>query len=611
MIAGHVGWNSPVAPGPWAGVAAGRAPRLTDGAAMGPARLLHGAPAVVEMTADVVAVADLDLTNTGELEALTGRRARRDRLLTTLYALEGARFVRRLRGGFAVAVWDRRARTLVLAVDHFGIRRLHYRSTADATVFASRPSMLLGAPGVDGAVDPGSVYHYLNFGYLPSPASIFRGVRRLPPGHVLVVRDGTPALEAYWDLEYAEQPVRRADAAETMYRLTEHAVATAVRDTAAKEVGAFLSGGTDSSTIVGLVGRVTGERPNAFSIGFREDRYDELAYAELAAAHFGATHYTATVQPDDALDVLPRLVEAYDEPFGNNSAIGTYACARLAERCGVSVLLAGDGGDEIFGGNERYRTDRIFALYDRVPRVLRRGVLEPVLGWLPDGGAGVIGRAQRYVRRANLRNPRRFYSYEFFFVHEAEALLARELRAAVVADAPYDAVQAHYERARATSELNRLLYVDMKLTIGDNDLLKVVRTAELAGVAVRFPMLDLDLVEFTARLPAPLKVRGFEKRHLFKRAFRSLLPAEILAKAKHGFGVPTSVWLRDHRGFRDLSREALLGAQARVRPYFAPGALDRLFELHAADTTPFYGDLLWKVLMLELWCRRHAVGGRA
>jgi asparagine synthase (glutamine-hydrolysing) len=610
VIAGLVSWDRTIDGAAWTAAASALFPALADVPAPA-ARLLAAPSAAVEKTEHLVSVAELDLTNLRELQALTGHRACRGRLLTTLYAMEGARFVRRLRGGFALALWDRRARTLLLAVDHFGVKRLHYASDGGATTFASRSSALRGAPGVDGGVEPGAVYDYLNFGYVPSPTSIFRGVRRLPPGYLLVVRDGAASLESYWDLEYAEQPVRRDEAAAAVYRLTEQAVATSLRETTSKTTGAFLSGGTDSSTIVGLAGQVTGERPNAFSIGFREDRYNEIGYAELAARHFGAAHYTAIVEPAEALAALPRLVDAYDEPFGNNSAIGTYLCARLAESAGVSVLLAGDGGDEIFGGNERYRTDGIFALYHRLPSLARRGVLEPVLRGLPDGGASVLGRAQRYVRRANLPNPRRFYSYEFFFVQEAETLLASDFRATVVADAPYAAVQAHYDRARAATDLNRLLYVDMKLTIGDNDLLKVTRTAELAGVGVRFPMLDLELVEFTGTLPARFKVRGLEKRHLFKRAFRPLLPAEILAKPKHGFGVPTSLWLRQDPGLRDLARDALLGRHTRVRPYFAPGALDRLFELHATDATPFYGDLLWKILMLELWWGRHAVGSQA
>lgn len=553
----------------------------------------------------VLAVADLDLTNLPELQALTGQRGRPSRLVSELYALEGPEFVARLAGAFALALWDRRRRALLLAVDRFGIRRLYYATGAGRTVFASRPSAL----GLDAGVDPTAVYTYLSFGYVPAPACAFAGVTRVEPGHSLLIERGDVSARRYWDVVYREQPVRLAEGAATLERATEQAVRQALGGTTPKTVGAFLSGGTDSSTVVGLMTRISGEQVNAFSIGFREARYSELAYAELAARHFGAAHYTHVVTPDEALALLPRLVAAYDEPFGNSSAIGTAACGELARANGVTRLLAGDGGDEIFGGNERYRVDRIFDRYRRIPAILRRGFLEPVLLSLPAGAPGVLERARRYILRATLPNPRRFYSYEFFVAQHADRLLHPDFLAAVDREAPYAVLERHWRQARAGEELNRLLYLDLKLTIGDNDLFKVTRAAELASVGVRFPLLDPRLVEFTATLPASVKVRGLEKRYLFKRAFRRLLPREILAKTKHGFGVPTSEWLRSHPGFRALARETLLSPRARQRGYFRPGAVEELFERHAADTTAFFGDILWTLLMLELWHRRHADTG--
>jgi asparagine synthase (glutamine-hydrolysing) len=353
--------------------------------------------------------------------------------------------------------------------------------------------------------------------------------------------------------------------------------------------------------------RITGEAVNTFSIGFNEDQYNELRYAEITARHFGAAHYTRVVTADDALAVVPRLVEAYDEPFGNNSVLATFLCAQLARETGVSEMLGGDGGDEIFGGNERYRTDRIFATYGRVPAVLRRGLLEPVLLGLPDA-PGPIGRAQRYIRRARIPNPRRFYSYEFYAAQHAAELLAPDFVRSIEVEAPWLTLERIFREARAGSELNRLLYLDLKLTIGDNDILKVTRSAELAGVKVRFPLLALPLVEFTGTLPAHLKVRGLEKRYLFKRAFRGLLPADTLAKRKHGFGVPVSDWLKRHPGFRELGRDTLLSSRCTQRGYLRKDAIENLFTLHEEDATAFYGDTLWSLLMLELWHQRHVDG---
>jgi asparagine synthase (glutamine-hydrolysing) len=549
----------------------------------------------VASTGGITVVGDLDLTNVAELQTLIGHDARGADLVARLYLREGSRFLRRLHGAFALALWDRGRDETILAADQFGIKRLYYLSGPPATAFASRPSALRVGPSAP-SVSVGAVFNYLNFSFVPAPTSIFRDVARIEPGQLVRIRGGSATREAYWDLEYPERRLSRVDAAGRIERLTQEGVGRAISGFAAKELGAFLSGGTDSSTVVGLMTRLTGESVNAFSIGFSEERFDELDYARLAAAHFGARHHTKIVGPDEALEVLPRLVEAFDEPFGNNSAIGTYFC--------VEVLLAGDGGDEIFGGNERYGADRVYALYHRVPALVRHGLLEPLMRVAPD--IGVLGRAQRYVRRASIPNPRRFFSWEFFFAQEAAGLFTPEMLGALDVEAPYILVEQQYGRVRARSELNRLLYLDMKLAIGDNDLIKVTQASELAGVGVRFPMLDVSLVELMGSVPADFKVRGFEKRHIFKRAFRSLLPREILAKRKHGFGVPTSAWMKTHRGFRALVRDTLLSSAARTRGYFRVGVLEDLLARHDAEASAYYGDLLWRILMLELWLLRHA-----
>jgi asparagine synthase (glutamine-hydrolysing) len=568
-----------------------------------------GVGSTLEEGDDIRVVADMDLVNLDELRGAAASGPQGAGLLTRLYLGEGPGFVRRLRGAFALALWDRRQNQLLLAVDHFGMRRLHYTTSGSDTAFASRLGALLAAPGVEGRVAPTAVYNYLNFAFVPAPDTAIAKIRRLPPGHHLLVRRGHSKVEPFWEPAYAETSVGQDSAAARLLQVTQEAVGRAIGSVSAKELGAFLSGGTDSSTILGLMTRLTGERINAFSIGFNEDRYDELHYAELAARHFGAGYHIRIITPDDALAVLPRLVDAYDEPFGNNSAIGTFFCAQLAREAGVSGLAAGDGGDEIFGGNERYRTNQIFARYGRLPKVVRRGLLEPLLADLRSELPGVFGRAQRYVRRARIPNPRRFYSYDFHVAQNARELLRPEFLGAAGEDTPWRVVEEHFGRRGDASELNRLLYLDLKLTIGDNDLLKVTRTAELAGVAVRFPLLDLALVDFAGTLPTEYKVRGLEKRYLFKRAFRTLLPAETLAKRKHGFGVPTAEWLRGHAGFRELARDTLLSSRARERGYFQPGAVEGLFALHASDATAFYGDILWILLMLELWHLRHADRG--
>jgi asparagine synthase (glutamine-hydrolysing) len=566
--------------------------------------LAQGERAISAHRDGFAAVADVDLTNLEELRTSSGLEEP-IQILEGGYRRRGAHFFTTLRGHFALALWWPRERRLTIAGDRFGVRRLYYAVSPDGIAFGTRVRLPLSLLGSAGEIDPEAVYTYLNFGAIPAPQTIYRAVRRLPPGHVLQWQDGKISVEPYWDMQYLERPVRRSTAAPALAHHTEEAVREALSGSEAKHTGAFLSGGTDSSTVVGLMTRITGERVNAFSIGFLETRYDELGYAELAARHFDAAHYTRVIAADDAFVCLPEVVEAYDEPFGNNSALPTYLCARLARETGVRLLLAGDGGDEIFGGNERYSREQILARYRLIPAAFRRGLIEPILGAVKPGRMDLLGKAQRYVERASQPNPDRFFSTEFFFARERERLLDPGFLAAVTADAPLRVARRHYEAAQARSELNRLLYVDLKITIGDDDLFKVTRMAELAGIDVRFPMLDPRLVSFTGSLPAWQKVRGTEKRHLFKRAFSTLLPAATLSKSKHGFGLPISDWLRSHGPFRELARDTLLSRRARERGYFASGAIEELVHLHEGDRTPFYGDLLWMLLMLELWHQRH------
>ena len=583
-----------------------RAALAVNGAANRPATVVLGAGGLAAAARATGPVRLHDLAVAAELD-LTEPEHGDPAVLARLYRDAGRDFVSRLCGAFALVLWDARQRTLLAATDPFGIHRLYY-TQGSVVALGSTPQAVLAAAEAAGEIDPTAVFHYLNFGFVPTPHAIFRRVRRLPPGHVLLAGEGWMRLAPFWDVAYTERSMPVESTATRLRRLAEWAVRLALRGAEAKTTGAFLSGGTDSSTVVGLMARTTGERPNAFSIGFDVPRYDELDYATLAARHFDAAHYTHVVTAGEAFGVLPRLVRAFPEPFANNSAIGTLACAELARQCGVRRLLAGDGGDEIFGGNERYRTDRVFARYHLIPGPVRRWVVEPLLARVPADAPTLLGRAHRYVRRASLPNPRRFYSYEFFVAQEAAWLLTPEFRAAVNPEAPVALLEEHWRRARAGEELNRLLYLDLKLTIADNDLLKVTRTAALAGLGVRFPFLDRSLVEETATWPAAFKVRGLEKRYLFKRAFRDLLPAETLAKSKHGFGVPTSHWLRTDPRFRALARDTLLARASVERGYFRRQGLQRLFDLHDADPTPFYGDILWTLLMLELWHREHQDG---
>jgi len=283
----------------------------------------------------------------------------------------------------------------------------------------------------------------------------------------------------------------------------------------------------------------------------------------------------------------------------------TYRCARLAREHGVTILFAGDGGDELFGGNERYATYKTFDLYQRLPRALRRALTDPLLLALPDT-LPVVGRMPRYVRRSNIPNPRRMFSYNLLLSEPLERLLTPEFLATVRPDELLATAEGHFRRpAAGTAELDRLLYLDLKMTIADNDLRKVSGMAELAGVSVRYPLLDTRLAEFSGRIPPELKLRGFEKRYLFKQALADFLPPEVLKKTKHGFGAPIAVWMKSDPAWKHFVGDLLHDHRTRQRGYLRAEVLDTMWRQMQTQEASYYGDCLWPLLMLELWHREH------
>jgi len=368
-----------------------------------------------------------------------------------------------------------------------------------------------------------------------------------------------------------------------------------------------LSGGTDSSSVVGLVAQATAQAPRTFSIGFDDPRYNEIHYARIAARHFSADHHEYFVKPDDVAPLALKAAQAYDEPFGNSSIVPTYHCARLAAQHGITHLLAGDGGDELFGGNARYAADRVFQRYGRAPRWMREWFVEPALSraaqWT---NLRLFKLAASYVRRSNLALPDRYFSYSLICSTPRAELFANDFLAAVCDDDSLEVARTHFYGAAAQSNLNRWLYLDLKITIADNDLRKVMTMSRLAGVTPRFPLLNPTLAEFTGRIPPDLKVRGTRLRHLFKKAMANLLPADVITKAKHGFGLPYGVWLADSRPLREFTFDVLGTARCRQRGYFRPDLLDWIWSRYERVHRSYYGELLWLFLMLELWHVKHA-----
>jgi asparagine synthase (glutamine-hydrolysing) len=522
-----------------------------------------------------------------------------------LYKAQGARFLNRLRGSFAIALWDACKKTLIIGTDHFGTRSIYVWASDNRIAFATRIARFARRAEIPKLIEPNSVYFYLNHSFIPAPFTIYKNIQRIEPGHFLQWTNGRVTFQRYWDMAYDEDSsLSEAAAAASLRSSVQDSVRFALRAGVRDEqVGAFLSGGTDSSALVGLLSQISEKKTKSFSVGFDEAAYNEICYARIAAKHFNSDSHEYFVRADEALEAMPKLASAYDEPFGNSSAIPTYFCLKMARDAGMQIMFAGDGGDELFGGNERYITEKVFALYQNLPRPAR-AVIDRAAEILP--GSYPWRKVRNYVRKANESPIERFFAYQLYIRDHADEYLTDEFRETLDLDFPLNVPKRHYSAAGDIAPLNRLLYVDLKLAISDNDLFKVNRMAEANGIRVLYPYLDPHVGTVSGRIPSALKVKGWSKRYIFKKAFENFLPEEILKKKKHGFGLPTGEWIRHHGGFRNLARSLLLEPRAVQRGYFKRSAIEQLLKLHDGEASSYFAMHIWNLMMLELWHRHHA-----
>jgi asparagine synthase (glutamine-hydrolysing) len=534
----------------------------------------------------------------GELTALARQQGHAQALLEA-YARHGADVLRHVLGGFALAIQDDGAGRVLLATDRTGIVPLFHAATAGGLVFGSRADQVAAHPEVDDGLNPQALYDYLYFHVVPGPETVYGGVRRLQPGECLHWEAGRGRIEAYWTMEYREEGLAGTPAEwrEGFLELVRDAVRR--RASGDVQVGAFLSGGTDSSTVSGMLGQVRDAPARTYSIGFDAPGYDEMEYARLVARHFGTEHHEYYVTAEDVVAGVPRVAAHFDQPFANASAVPAYYCARMAREDGIERLLAGDGGDELFGGNYRYAKQQMFAWYGRVPGLLRRGMIEPLLLDSSLGNMGPLRKLGNYVRQARLPMPERMETYNLLDRLGPERILSEDYLARIDRGVPIKLLRETYHGAHAGHMLNRMLAVDMRFTLADSDLPKVTGACDLAGIEVAFPFLDDELMAFSACLPPREKVKGTRLRHLFKEALQEFLPPEILAKKKQGFGLPFGLWLVEHSGLRELTGDSLSSLKGRgiVRPEF----IDELLGRHQAEHAAYYGTMVWTLLMLEQW----------
>lgn len=516
------------------------------------------------------------------------------------YRTRGVAALESLQGDFALVVIDTAANQALVATDRFAVRAMVYQADENAFLFGSSCDVLLCHPAANPAVDRQAIYDYTYFHVVPAPKTIYGAQRRLLPGECVSWREHKAQANAYWSMNFTEQAGSVADFKPRFRKLLSEAVASAA---AGVRCGAFLSGGTDSSTVAGTLGEVAGKPAKTYSIGFAVEGYDEMEYARIASRHFGTEQHEYYVTPEDVVDALPRIAAAYDQPFGNASAVAAYYCARLAKSDGVMRLLAGDGGDEVFGGNSRYAKQHQFAYYEKLPG-LARSLLEAVFLSV-DGIKNVplLRKGRSYIEQASRPMPARYDSYNLIDRLGPDNLFTPEFLARIDLGSPLKLMQETFKPYQGASLINQMLGIDFKFTLGDSDLPKVTKMCELAGMDVAFPLLDEALVSFSGILPADLKLRGTYLRYFFKEALRDFLPSEIITKEKHGFGLPVGAWLTTHPALKALAGDSL--ASLKRRGIIAPAFIDRLLGEHMRTHAAYYGTMAWVLMMLELWFQKH------
>ena len=574
----------------------------------GEIRTAVSGPAAVAVTGP-----DTDIFREGDrLAAVRGRPrfedaelagvAQRDgnaRALAQGYARKGRDILASVSGTFAFALIDAGRRELLLATDRVGTQPLCHAKAGGVLVFGSALDAIGAYPGMPDAVDRQAIYDYVYFHMIPGPRTIHAGCTRLRPGTLLWQNGAASESRPYWEMRYVEDDRRSfPELKEAFLSNLRDSVRRAASDGV---VGTFLSGGTDSSTIAGMLGEVTGEPARTYSIGFEAQGYDEMEYARIAARHFGTRHHEYYVTPADVVAAIPRIAAAHDQPFGNSSAVPTYYCAKLAREDGVTALLGGDGGDELFGGNDRYVKQHLYSLYSDLPAALRKGLIEP-LAFLPPE-VSIVGKVQRYIRNASVPMPARYDNYNLLERLGPANVFADEFLAGVDHELPRNQMAREYHAARAGSLINRMLAFDLKYTLADNDLPKVSRSCELAGVSIRYPLLDDALVAFSAQLPPRMKLKGTKLRWFFKEALRGFLPDAIITKTKHGFGLPFGPWLQSHPPLKQIAMDSL--SDLRRRGIERAALIDELTGVHIREHAGYYGTMVWVLMMLEQWIKVH------
>jgi len=518
-----------------------------------------------------------------------------------LHAYEeyGEACVERLIGMFAFAIYDEKRRRLFIARDRLGIKPLYYAKVNGEIYFGSELKVVLQHPGVPRALDMHALDQFLTLEYIPAPRSIVEHVQKLPPGHTLTYEDGEITIKPYWSLDFQTTTQSDEESLEELTELIRDAVK--LRMIADVPLGAFLSGGIDSSTVVSFMSELSSLPVKTFSIGFGDPTYNELPYARMVAEHYGTEHYEEYLEPD-VLSLAERLIRHLDEPLGDFSILPTYLVSEVARKY-VTVSLSGDGGDEIFAGYDTYVAQNMARYYNYVPGPIREKVLPAIMSLVPPQSAkkGLINKAKRFIEGGAL-DPDLQHTRWMMFINDADKdnLYQAGVRSAIATETPQDVMERYFLQARVADALAQQQYVDIKTYLADDILTKVDRMSMAVSLEARVPLLDHRVVEFAMRLPPHLRMDKGTTKVILRKLMANRLPEQVLNKPKEGFSIPIKQWLKTT--LNPLMMDLLSQSSVQRRGYFHPATVERWIKEHMENKAN-HSHRLWALMVFELWQR--------
>ena len=507
-------------------------------------------------------------------------------------------FYDQLNGCFAIVISDTKMKCVYLLNDHLGVQPSFYRLHNNTLYICTSLAGLRQYFDDKLEIAKQSIFNYLFFHCIPAPDTIYHNVYKLEPGELITFNADNTVAKA---IIYSPVFVKTTDDITQKQQQCLSLIDEIVSEVATSGTGAFLSGGLDSSTVVGMLAKHQ-RNCKTFSIGFEHPDFDETEYAKLTASHFNTSHHVHILKADEAVQDFVKVAQYFDEPFGNSSAMATYFCAKFAKNNGIDSVLAGDGGDELFSGNSRYARQKKFDIFTQQPKPIQSllsGVFDNAVAAKIPG----VSKVSSYIHKAKIPMPDRLTSFNFVMRFGADFMFEDDFIADVDQQYPIRMQQQRYAQCESDDIVDSMLFLDWKFTLADNDLVKVNQMCDLAGVSVAFPLLDKRLVEFSCQVAAQDKMPGYALRKFYKDTCKNFLPDQTLTKSKHGFGLPFGVWLKENSALHELSMQALI--RFKKRKILTEELIDVALKAHNDLHSSYYGELIWIIVILELWLQKN------